>query len=117
MNACILYGAYANPYYRLVFVNDGKVWDRIAKSLTASPTYANSAISLGSKSNAIKGWAVQLPEGLPNGTYDFQLYDAASPNQTDVMVAGWRLIMPHQILVNPTEFPLDVFGRIRTSNA
>jgi hypothetical protein len=113
MNAFILYGAYSNPYYRLVRVEDGKVWDRIAKVLSTSPTYSNSAITLGSKNSTIKGWPVVLAIELPNGVYDFQLYDAASPASSDVMVAGWRLIMPNKLLINPTEFPVDVCGRIR----
>jgi len=117
MNAFILYGAYSNPYYRLVRVEDGKVWDRIAKVLSASPTYSNSAITLGSKNSTIKGWPVVLAAELPNGIYDFQLYDAASPASGDLMVAGWRLIMPYNLLVNPTEFPVDVCGRVRMTPA
>ena len=72
---------------------------------------------LGVKDAAINGWPVDLPENLPNGAYDLQLYDAAAPSSSDAMIAGWRLVMPHKLLVNPTEFPLDVFGRIRTTHA
>ncbi|HPC65340.1 MAG TPA: hypothetical protein P5175_06245 [Anaerohalosphaeraceae bacterium] len=117
MNAFILYGDYLFPYYRLVHMDDGWVWDKNAKTLAIAPAYGDSVLSLGNKDAVIKGWPVVLPEGLPNGSYDFQLYDAQVPSETDAMVTGWRLIMPHRLLVNPTEFPLDVFGRIRTTPA
>lgn len=116
-NAFILYGDYLFPYFRLVHIADGKVWDKTAKVLAAAPAYANTVMPLNPKNASVKGWPVILPDGLPNGSYDFQLYDAQVPADSDEMVTGWRLIMPHQIIVNPTEFPLDVFGRIRMSNA
>ena len=113
----IVYGGYQNPYLRLVRVADGQVWDVAAGQLAESPAWANTAIQLGTKDVVVNGWPVDLPATLPNGAYDVQLYDSGTPSQSDAMVAGWRLIMPHRLLVNPTEFPLDIFGRIRTALA
>lgn len=116
-HAFILYGSYQNPYLRLVRIADGLVFDVAAGQLTPAPAWADSGLALGAKDAAINGWPVDLPDSLPNGAYDLQLYDAASPNSGDAMVAGWRLIMPHKLVANPTEFPLDIFGRIRTTPA
>ena len=116
-HAFILYGSYQNPYLRLVRIADGLIWDAAAGQLTQSPAWEDTAISLGTKDAAINGWPVDLPDNLPNGAYDLQLYDAATPSSSDAMIAGWRLVMPYQLLVNPTQFPLDVFGRIRTTGA
>ena len=116
-HAFILYGSYQNPYLRLVRIADGLVLDVTAGQLTQTPAWADTAISLSTKDTAINGWPVDLPECLPNGAYDLQLYDAAAPSSSDAMVAGWRLVMPHKLVTNPTEFPLDVFGRIRTESA
>lgn len=115
-HAFILYGSYQNPYLRAVRISDGFVFDVAAGQLAQSPAWADTAIQLGAKNIVINGWPVDLPE-LPYGAYDLQLYDAAVPSQSDAMIAGWRLVMPHKLLVNPTEFPLDVFGRIRTTPA
>ena len=115
-HAFILYGSYQNPYLRAVRISDGLVWDVAAGQLAQSPDWEDTALSLDSKDVAINGWPVDLPE-LPAGAYDLQLYDAAAPSSSDAMIAGWRLVMPHKLLVNPTEFPLDVFGRIRTTHA
>jgi hypothetical protein len=115
-NAFILYGQYQNPYLRFVRVCDGFVFDRVAATLTAEPTWGDSAVSLGAKNPSINGWPVMIP-GLPNGSFDMQLYDSDLPAQTDEMITGWRLIMPHQLVIDPTQFPLDIFGRIRTTNA
>ena len=114
--AFILYGGYQNPYLRAVRITDGLVFDVAAGQLSLSPNWADTAIQLGTKNAIVNGWPVDLPE-LPYGAYDLQLYDSASPSESDAMIAGWRLVMPHKVLVNPTEFPLDVFGRIRTTNA
>lgn len=116
-HAFILYGSYQNPYLRAVLISDGLVFDVAAGQLAQTPAWADTAIPLGAKNAVINGWPVDLPENLPNGAYDLQLYDAAAPSNSDAMVAGWRLVMPHKLLVNPTEFPLDVFGRIRTTHA
>jgi hypothetical protein len=116
-HAFILYGNYQNPYIRLVRIADGLVFDVVAGQLAPSPAWADSALSLGAKDAVINGWPVDLPENLPHGAYDLQLYDAAAPDSTDAMIAGWRLVMPHKLVVNPTEFPLDVFGRIRMTGA
>lgn len=114
-HAFILYGNYHNPYLRIVRISDGLVYDMTADQLAASPAWQDTALSLGGKDAAINGWPVDLPD-LPNGVYDLQLYDALAPSEADAMIGGWRLIMPHKLIVNPTEFPLDVFGRIRTTN-
>ena len=111
-HAFILYGKYQNPYFRAIRISDGKVWDTASGELSPSPSWADTVISLGAKNTVIKGWPVDLPS-LPRGSYDLQLFDSDAPSQTDEMVAGWRLVMPYKLLVNPTEFPVDVFGRIR----
>jgi hypothetical protein len=115
-HAFILYGSYQTPYLRAVRVSDGQVFDLAAGQLAKTPAWADTAIQLGAKNAVINGWPVDLPD-LPNGIYDLQLYDAQEPSSTDAMIAGWRLVMPYQLVVNPTEFPLDVFGRIRTASA
>ncbi|MDH4203809.1 MAG: hypothetical protein OEV87_13085 [Phycisphaerae bacterium] len=116
-HAFILYGSYQNPYLRAVRISDGLVFDIAAGQLAQAPVWEDTAISLGAKNIVINGWPVDLPENLPNGAYDLQLYDAAAPDSGDAMIAGWRLIMPHKLVANPTEFPLDIFGRIRTTPA
>jgi hypothetical protein len=113
-HAFILYGSYQNPYLRAVRISDGLVWDQAAGQLSQAPAWADTVISLGAKNASIKGWPVGLPD-LPKGSYDLQLFDSANPSDVDAMVAAWRLVMPYKLLVNPTEFPLDVFGRIRTT--
>jgi len=112
-NAFILYGDYLYPYFRLVLVADGRIWNKTTKVLAAAPAYGDSVISLASQNTAVKGWPVVLPDGLPNGVYDFQLYDAQVPSESDEIITGWRLVMPYNLLVNPTEFPVDVCGRVR----
>ena len=116
-HAFILYGSYQNPYLRLVRISDGLVFDVAAGQLAPAPAWADTALALGDKDAAINGWPVDLPENLLNGAYDLQLYDAAAPGSGDAMITGWRLIMPYKLVTNPTEFPLDVFGRIRTTGA
>lgn len=116
MAAFNLYGKYLNPYLRIVRITDSKVFDVTTGVLAQSPVWADSAIVLGAKNAVVNGWPVTLPD-LPNGSYDIQLYDSAAPSNADAMIAGWRLIMPHQIIAEPTQFPLDVFGRIRIANA
>lgn len=115
-NAFILYGQYQNPYLRFVRVCDGLVFNQTIGSLVAEPAWSDSAVSLGAKNTHVNGWPVSIP-ALLNGSYDIQLYDSQFPAQTDEMITGWRLIMPHQLVIDPTQFPLDVFGRIRTTNA
>ena len=115
--AFILYGNYQNPYFRLVRVTDGLVFDISADQLSQAPNWQDTATSLGGKDVVVNGWPVSLPENLPNGVYDFQLYDAETASESDDMVAGWRLIMPYKLLVEPTAFPLDIFGRIRILSA
>ena len=115
--AFILYGSYQIPYLRLVRVADGQVFDIPAGQLSLSPAWADTVLSLGDKDTVVNGWPVILPANLPNGVYDLQLYDADTPSASDAMIAGWRLIMPYELVVNPTDFPLDLFGRIRTTGA
>lgn len=114
-HAFILYGNYQNPYFRIVRISDGFVFDVSAGRLAQSAAWQDTALSLGAKDATINGWPVDLPENLSNGVYDVQLYDSNAPSGDNPMITGWRLMMPYQLLVNPTEFPLDVFGRIRTT--
>ena len=116
-HAFILYGNYINPYLRIVRITDGLVFDITNGCLVPAPVWADTALPLGTKNAAINGWPVDLPENLPNGIYDVQLYDSDAPSSENTMIAGWLLVMPYQLLVNPTEFPLDVLGRIRTAHA
>lgn len=113
----ILYGNYQNPYLRIVRISDGNIYNPNEEELFSSPAWDDTALELGTKDTGINGWPVDLPETLPNGIYDLQLYDSALPDSDDAMIAGWRLIMPYKLVTNPTEFPLDVFGRIRTTPA
>jgi nitrogen fixation protein len=114
--AFILYGSYKNPYLRAVRITDGLVFDVTAGQLAQAPAWGDTVISLGAKNAPVNGWPVNLPD-LPAGAYDLQLYDSAAPSEADAMIAGWRLVMPHKLVVDPTGFPVDVFGRIRTTGA
>ena len=112
----ILYGNYNNPYLRIVRISDGFVYDIAADAFAASPTWENTAIALDTKNAVINGWPVDVPQTLPNGTYDMQLYDAQTPAASNTMITGWRLTMPYRLITNPTEFPVDVFGRVRVTS-
>lgn len=86
----IIYGAHTNFCYRLIAVHSGKQWDNTNLALSASPTYANTAISV-SRDTAIAGFPITLPGTLPAGNYDFLVYNAASPANTDNPVLGYRI--------------------------
>jgi len=88
-----IYRSLTSPYIRLVRHGDGKVYDAAAEEVGAATSWSNSALSL-TISSVIGGYPVSLDAlapGLPNGEYDFLLYDNASPADSDEVVLGKRI--------------------------
>ena len=86
----MIYRTLSNPYYQLVQVAKGEVWDVSAGALAAAPTYANTDIAL-TVNAFFNGYPVTLPSTLPAGEYDFLLKEGASPDNADVTVLGKRI--------------------------
>lgn len=82
----------SNPYLRYIRISDGAIWDTVTASLSTSTSWADSAQSLSLVSGTKKyGW--EIPN-LPDGLYDVQLYDGASPADTDELISSEQLLMP-----------------------
>jgi hypothetical protein len=85
-----VYNNYSNFYYRIVAVEDKKVWDETNGVLSATTTYGNSDIAV-TVDQVVGGYPIDLPAGLPQGEYDFLWYDSATPAYTDVPKGGFRI--------------------------
>ena len=85
----IVYGPYTNFYYRVVRPSDKKIFT--TSGLSTTPTWnATSCISVTYDVNT-GGFPVDFDTTLPAGEYDFLVYDAAVPANTDVPVLGKRM--------------------------
>lgn len=89
-----VYRGITNFVYRLVRVTDSKAWDDVNGELSASPTWADTAISV-TKNNYIGGFPIDLTSdlsaSLPPGDYDLLIYDSASPASSDTVELGKRI--------------------------
>lgn len=86
----IVYGTYTNFNYRLVRVSDGMVWDVENATLSAAPTYANTELAV-TINQSVGGYLIDFPTTLPEGDYDFLVYETTSPAYTDVPSLGKRI--------------------------
>ncbi len=87
----IIYVKLTNPKMRLVRVGDGKIWDRANDTVSATPTYADTVVTLTPDNTYIGGTPVKIPANLPTGNWDLLIYDTASPAVTDSVVRARRI--------------------------
>ncbi len=76
----------ANWYMRIVRPSDGYAYDADAAAMAAAPTWANSVISL-TWNTVLNGYPITVPT-LPDGVYELQFYNAASPAEGDEVLYG-----------------------------
>ena len=75
-----------NWYVRIVRASDGFIWDQNGGVMAASPSWANSILTM-SWDSTIKAYPVNVPT-LPLGDYDILFYNAVSPADTDEIQYG-----------------------------
>lgn len=77
-----------NPYFRLIN-SAGMIWDVTNGESSAATAWADSDTAL-TWDSTIGAYPVTIPAGLPAGEWDFLLYDAAVPADTDEVVLGYH---------------------------
>ena len=100
----IVYVEFTNPYSRLVLVANGKVWDVANDELALGTTWGDTDIQLAFDA-VIGGIPITMPTNLPEGNYDFLLYDAAAPASGDDVQIGKRVRWTKQGLLG---IPIDL---------
>lgn len=101
----IIYRKLTNPKMRLVKVGDGRIWDRANNVVSATPTYADTAITLTPDNTYIGGTPVKIPVKLPAGDWDMLIYDVASPAVADEVLIGKRIGWNGNMM---THLPIDL---------
>ena len=73
-------------YYRLINRETGKTWNNSSEALEASPSWADSAISITEDPSSQGKYPVIIPETLPEDNYDLIIYKQAggTPAETDI---------------------------------
>lgn len=67
-------------YVRLVNQNTGKVWDDNAEEVVASPTWANSVVTLTETPANSGQFPFIVPKNLPSGAWDVLVYKQSETN-------------------------------------
>lgn len=101
----IIHRKLTNPKMRLIRVGDGIIWDRANDTVSATPTYADTAVTLTPDNTYIGGTPVKIPANLPAGDWDMLIYDVASPAVADVPILGKRIGWNGNIL---SGLPIDL---------
>lgn len=80
----IIYKQLTSPKLRLINPSLLKAWDNVAVVLSATPAWANTAITL-TYDAYLGGIPIVIPAALPAGEYDALVYDSASPSSGDAI--------------------------------